>query len=125
MMPHLWTLQTQYLASHPVELSNAAVVLFVIAFAAGWTLNHVANDQKNTSRRTQGKFLIAGREAETIEAKYRTADGKIHRTILLCSGKFPFLLAREQHVLTCAQDYGGLSGTRIMSAALRTHWLRV
>jgi 7-dehydrocholesterol reductase len=95
MMPHLWTLQTQYLASHPVELSTAAVVLLVIGFAVGWTLNHVANDQKNTSRRTQGKFRIADREAETIEAKYQTADGKIHRTILLCSGKYSESLARH------------------------------
>lgn len=88
MMPHLWTLQTQYLASHPVELSTAVVVMLLIGFAVGWTLNHVANDQKNISRRTNGKFCIAGREAETIEAKYQTADGKTHRTILLCSGEY-------------------------------------
>ncbi|KAL2162748.1 hypothetical protein VTH06DRAFT_6584 [Thermothelomyces fergusii] len=86
MMPHLWTLQTQYLTSHPVELSTPAVALILVLFAAGWTLNHVANDQKNTSRKTGGKFRIAGRDVETIEAKYQTADGKTHRTVLLCSG---------------------------------------
>lgn len=88
MMPHLWTLQTQYLASHPVELSTPAVALLVLGFAVGWTINHVANDQKNTSRRTNGKFRIGGQDAKTIEAKYETADGKTHRTILLCSGKY-------------------------------------
>ncbi|KAL2196336.1 7-dehydrocholesterol reductase [Corynascus similis CBS 632.67] len=86
MMPHLWTLQTQYLATHPIELSPVAVALLVAIFASGWTLNHVANDQKNMSRRSGGKFRIAGREAETIAAKYRTADGKVHHTVLLCSG---------------------------------------
>ncbi|KAL2144295.1 hypothetical protein VTI28DRAFT_9283 [Corynascus sepedonium] len=86
MMPHLWTLQTQYLATHPIELSPVAVALLVAVFASGWTLNHVANDQKNMSRRSGGKFRIAGREAETIAAKYRTADGKVHHTVLLCSG---------------------------------------
>ncbi|KAK4250716.1 ergosterol biosynthesis ERG4/ERG24 family-domain-containing protein [Corynascus novoguineensis] len=86
MMPHLWTLQTQYLATHPVEVSPVAVALLVAGFASGWTLNHIANNQKNMSRRSGGKFRIAGREAETIEAKYRTADGKVHRTVLLCSG---------------------------------------
>jgi 7-dehydrocholesterol reductase len=86
MMPHLWTLQTQYLASHSVELPTAAVALLVVGFAVGWTINHVANDQKNTSRRTNGKFLIGSQEAKTVEAKYQTADGKTHHTILLCSG---------------------------------------
>ena len=91
MMPHLWTLQTQYLATHPIELSPVAVALLVAVFASGWTLNHVANDQKNMSRRSGGKFRIAGREAETIAAKYRTADGKVHHTVLLCSGKLTVL----------------------------------
>ncbi|KAK3294105.1 7-dehydrocholesterol reductase [Chaetomium fimeti] len=86
MMPHLWTLQTQYLATHPVRLSTPAVVLVVIGFAVGWTINHIANEQKAASRRTNGKFRIGGQEAKTVEAKYHTADGKTHRTILLCSG---------------------------------------
>jgi 7-dehydrocholesterol reductase len=64
------------------------VVLLVVGFAVGWTINHVANDQKNTSRRTNGKFRIGGQEAKTVGAKYQTADGKTHRTILLCSGKY-------------------------------------
>lgn len=95
MMPHLWTLQTQYLASHPVELPPAAMALIMAGFAIGWTINHVANDQKNTSRRTNGKFHIGNQEAKTIEAKYQTADGKTHHTILLCSGNLPIPLSRN------------------------------
>ncbi len=68
MIPHMWTLQTQYLASHPVELPTGVAILLVVGFATGWALDHVANDQKNTSRRTEGKFRIAGQEAETIQA---------------------------------------------------------
>jgi 7-dehydrocholesterol reductase len=116
MMPHLWTLQTQYLASHPVQLSTAAVILLVVGFATGWTLNHVANDQKNMSRRTEGKFRIAGQEVETIEAKYQTADGKVHRTVLLCSGKSS--LARQitqstAHVLTSRRTVGNCSSREL------------
>jgi 7-dehydrocholesterol reductase len=110
MMPHLWTLQTQYLASHPVELSPAAVVLLVVGFAVGWTINHVANDQKNTSRRTNGKFRIGGQEAKTVDAKYQTADGKTHRTILLCSGKYITPLATAGSAPACNTNTRGHAG---------------
>ncbi|PHH80947.1 hypothetical protein CDD80_5157 [Ophiocordyceps camponoti-rufipedis] len=86
IMPQIWTLQTHYLALHPVQLSNSTAVAVSALFAAGWALNHYANQQKNLSRQTAGKCVIWGQEARFLEAKYRTADGKTHRTVLLCSG---------------------------------------
>ncbi|KAH8890445.1 7-dehydrocholesterol reductase [Thozetella sp. PMI_491] len=86
MMPQIWTLQTQYLALHPTRLSFAATICGMALFALGWFVNHYANDQKSLSRRTGGKCKIWGHEAQCLEAVYRTADGKTHRTILLCSG---------------------------------------
>lgn len=86
MMPHLWTLQTQYLAIHPTELSAFSAILASGCFAIGWFLNHTANDQKNLSRRTGGRCRIWGKKVKVLEAKYRTADGKTHCTVLLFSG---------------------------------------
>lgn len=89
MMPHLWTLQTQYLAVYPVHLSNSNFIAITVMFMAGAILNHVANRQKSKSRQTAGNLTIWGQKAKYLEATFQTADGKTHRTILLCSG-MPF-----------------------------------
>ncbi|KJZ74771.1 hypothetical protein HIM_05888 [Hirsutella minnesotensis 3608] len=86
IMPQIWTLQTQYLALHPVDLSYPAMMGATTAFAMGWALNHYANQQKSLSRQTAGKCIIWGQDAKFLEANYRTADGKEHTTVLLCSG---------------------------------------
>ncbi|CRK23186.1 hypothetical protein BN1723_002944 [Verticillium longisporum] len=86
IMPQIWTLQTQYLARYPVDLSNAMTIAVTTAFAAGWVLNHDANRQKSNCREMAGNCLIWGREAQFLEATYQTADGKKHRTVLLYSG---------------------------------------
>ncbi|PHH92463.1 hypothetical protein CDD83_7316 [Cordyceps sp. RAO-2017] len=88
-MPQIWTLQTHYLVLHPVKLSNSEALAVVAAFAVGWSLNHYANEQKSRSRQTGGKMTIWGREAQVLEATFGTADGKKHRTVLLCSGMDP------------------------------------
>ncbi|KAM9874501.1 ergosterol biosynthesis ERG4/ERG24 family protein [Verticillium dahliae] len=86
IMPQIWTLQTQYLARYPVDLSNAMTIAVTTAFAAGWVLNHDANRQKSNCREMAGNCLIWGREAQFLEATYQTVDGKKHRTVLLYSG---------------------------------------
>ncbi|OAA47985.1 7-dehydrocholesterol reductase [Cordyceps fumosorosea ARSEF 2679] len=86
MMPLLWTLQTQYLARHPFELSRPALAIACLLFAAGFLLNHDANGQRTLARRRAGVLEIWGRPARCVRAQYATADGKLHHTILLCSG---------------------------------------
>ncbi|ATY61451.1 7-dehydrocholesterol reductase [Cordyceps militaris] len=87
MMPLLWTLQTQYLALHPVELSWPVVSAAYVVFAFGFLLNHDANEQRAASRRKSGQVTIWGKPARYVKAQYSTTDGKTHQTILLCSGK--------------------------------------
>jgi 7-dehydrocholesterol reductase len=106
MMPQLWTLQTQYLAFHPVALTTPVAVVISVCFAVGWSLNHYANDQKNLSRRTAGRCRIWGQEAKVLKATYQTADGKTHQTVLLCSGNNPIGSVSELLFLTILGWWG-------------------
>ena len=123
VMPQLWTLQTQYLAFHPVELTTSAAVAACACFAAGWALNHYANDQKNLSRRTAGRCRIWGQEAKVLEATYQTADGKTHRTVLLCSGNthpFPIPSPSEVSFLTTLGWWGFVRHANYVGSMLYT-----
>ncbi|EEQ27259.1 7-dehydrosterol-delta 7-reductase [Microsporum canis CBS 113480] len=75
-LPVMYTLQTQYLATHPINLSSWAAALILAT----------ANHQKYLSRATNGKCKIWGKSPEFIRAKYKTAEGSIHESLLLCSG---------------------------------------
>lgn len=95
MMPLLWTLQTQYLAQHPVELSWPMIAVAYVVFALGFILNHNVNGQKALSRGKAGNVTIWGKPAWYIKAQYHTTDGKLHQTTLLCSGKRTSLNTRS------------------------------
>lgn len=88
-LPTTYTIQAQYLARYPVNLSTpvAAAVLTVGIF--GYSLFRMVNYQKDIVRRTNGECKIWGRKAEVIKAKYITEDGKEHESLLLCSGMLP------------------------------------
>ena len=90
-LPTIYTLQAQWLARYPGDVSNtmAAVLLFI--GLSGYTLFRTVNHQKDLARRTRGECQIWGKKAEVIKAKYQTADGKEHETILLCSGWWGFI----------------------------------
>lgn len=85
-MPHIWTLQSQYLAKKPVVLSTIGVTTCVALFAAGWALNHFTNREKVRMRKTLGDCTIWGQKPKFLEATYKTADGKTHHSKLLYSG---------------------------------------
>ncbi|KAH7558626.1 hypothetical protein BM1_04763 [Bipolaris maydis] len=87
MMPHLWTLQSQYLAIHPVSLSKAKVVMTVIFFVIGWAGRHFVDQQKSVVKATNGYCTIWWNKPRIIRTKYTTSDGKSHEGVLLCSGK--------------------------------------
>ncbi|CAK1354642.1 unnamed protein product [Cercospora beticola] len=86
MMPHLWTLQTQYLMTHPVELPTKRCLALTVLFLIGWYMRHVVDDQKSSSRAADGENQIWGKKVEVLRVQYRTSDGKIHQSLLLCSG---------------------------------------
>lgn len=86
-LPTIYTLQVQYLARHPVELStlNAAVVL--LTGCAGYVLFRSVNNQKDLARRTEGDCTIWGKKAQIVRVQYTTTDGRTNHSMLLCSGK--------------------------------------
>ncbi|GIZ39470.1 hypothetical protein CKM354_000285200 [Cercospora kikuchii] len=86
MMPHLWTLQTQYLALHPVELSTGQCLGLSMMFLAGWYMRHIVDHQKSSTRAANGDNKIWGETAKVLRVQYRTSDGKVHHSLLLCSG---------------------------------------
>ncbi|EMD93181.1 hypothetical protein COCC4DRAFT_151050 [Bipolaris maydis ATCC 48331] len=83
MMPHLWTLQSQYLAIHPVSLSKAKVVMTVIFFVIGWAGRHFVDQQKSVVKATNGYCTIWWNKPRIIRTKYTTSDGKSHEVVIL------------------------------------------
>ncbi|KAI6247664.1 7-dehydrocholesterol reductase [Erysiphe necator] len=85
-LPMIYTLQTQYLALHPVVLPNSMAVFILGLGLSGYILFRSVNHQKDLVRRTQGDCLIWGKKPQLVRVKYRTKDGLEHNSILLCSG---------------------------------------
>ena len=88
-LPATYTLQAQYLARYPVNLSNPVAAAILLIGLAGYVVFRSVNYQKDVVRRTNGECMIWGRKAEVIRTKYKTEDGKEHESLLLCSGMFP------------------------------------
>ena len=86
-LPTMYTLQSQYLARQDVQLPYLAATLILTIGLGGYVLFRSVNSQKDVARRTQGKCLIWGREAQFMPCTYITSDGKSHTTILLTSGR--------------------------------------
>lgn len=82
----VYTVQAQYLALHPVDLSSLAFSAILITGLVSYVLFRLANHQKHLFRQTRGNCQIAGSKPRTIRAQYTTAKGKAHETSLLCSG---------------------------------------
>jgi 7-dehydrocholesterol reductase len=85
-LPTTYTLQAQYLARNPYHLSNLSAALILATGIAGYVIFRSVNYQKDLARRTRGDCILWGKKAEVIKARYITADGREHETILLCSG---------------------------------------
>lgn len=85
-LPSIYTSQTQYLAQHPVHLSNTAAVALTFVGTSGYVLFRWVNHQKNIARRTQGKCMIWGAPAKVMKLKYKTTDGFNHESLFLVSG---------------------------------------
>src|ERR1700761_8877502 len=86
-LPMMYTLQAQYLARYPRELSPVYSTFILCSGLFGYFLFRAVNWQKDIVRKTGGNCKIWGRKPRVIAAKYLTSDGIEHTSLLLCSGK--------------------------------------
>ena len=84
-LPFMYTLQSQYLAYHPVKLGTH-FYLILGAGILGYCIFREANFQKDVCRRTDGKCEIWGKPAKILRTTYQSIDGKLHHSLLLVSG---------------------------------------
>ncbi|KAE8364706.1 ergosterol biosynthesis ERG4/ERG24 family-domain-containing protein [Aspergillus caelatus] len=85
-LPMIYTVQAQYLALHPVDLSSLTFSAILIIGVLSYVLFRLANHQKHHFRQTKSNCQIAGSKPRIVRAQYTTAKGKVHETFLLCSG---------------------------------------
>ena len=89
LLPTLYTIQVQYLARFPVDLTLPQVVAILSLGLGGYALFRSANHQKDVVRSTNGQCNIWGNRARYIRCSYKTEDGRTHESLLLTSG-MPF-----------------------------------
>lgn len=82
----MYTLQARYLVENPVILSDAALWSIFVLGIVGYLIFRFSNNQKDLLRQTKGDCTIWGKSADYVVAKYCSADGKEHESLLLCSG---------------------------------------
>ncbi|KTW28611.1 uncharacterized protein T551_02461 [Pneumocystis jirovecii RU7] len=85
-LPMMYTLQAQYLYRNPVDLHPYYAVIILVCGILGYVIFRGANNQKDHVRLTDGNCKIWGKSPKLIRTTYTTLDGKIHKSILLCSG---------------------------------------
>ena len=88
-LPTMYTLQAQYLLHRPQPALNLSFPWFVATLTVGivgYWIFRTANSQKDFCRSKAGKCHIWGKPAQFISAKYKSADGKSHESLLLISG---------------------------------------
>lgn len=82
----VYTLSAQYHVLQAREISVPwAVFCGALGLVSIWA-NYAADAQRQRVRATDGKTTVWGRAPEIIRAKYTTADGREHESLLLASG---------------------------------------
>jgi len=84
-VPSVYTSQTFFLVTHPVELTPLHFWLNLLVGVAMVGINYDADRQRQEFRKAKGKDLIWGKPPVSIEAKYFT-KGKQRTSLLLASG---------------------------------------
>ncbi len=85
-VPAVYALTAQYLVLRPHDLPWAvALAIFGLGLGAIY-VNYAADEQRQRVRETGGNTTIWGRAPELIKARYTTADGRPHESLLLVSG---------------------------------------
>lgn len=94
-VPAVYALTAQYLVLRPYDMPvPLASAVFLLGMAAIY-VNYAADAQRQHVRETGGDTTVWGRAPELIRARYATADGKEHESLLLASGWWG--LARHFH----------------------------
>ena len=89
-VPSIYTIQCQYLARYPVNLSSFQVTAILSLGLGGYAIFRSANHQKDIVRSSNGRCTVWGRQPEYMRCSYKTEDGRKHESILLCSGWWGF-----------------------------------
>jgi 7-dehydrocholesterol reductase len=85
-VPAVYALSAQYLVLRPHDLPwPVAAALFLLGLGA-ITVNYAIDAERQRVRATRGDTTVWGRPPELIRARYRTADGEEHESLLLASG---------------------------------------
>ncbi|KAJ3175234.1 hypothetical protein HDU87_006316 [Geranomyces variabilis] len=85
-LPFMYTLQSHFLVRNPVDMSWPYFSFVLALGLAGYYIFRAVNHQKDIVRRTDGQCTIWGKPAKVIRTEFITSDGKVHRSLLLCSG---------------------------------------
>ncbi|KAI8918502.1 ergosterol biosynthesis ERG4/ERG24 [Powellomyces hirtus] len=85
-LPFMYTLQSHYLVRNPVDMTWPWFTFVFVLGASGYYIFRAVNHQKDIVRRTDGTCNIWGRPAKVIRTEFVTSDGKVHKSLLLCSG---------------------------------------
>lgn len=89
-VPSIYTIQCQYLARYPADLSPFKATAVLVLGLGGYIIFRSANRQKDAIRSTNGRCSIWGRQPEYLRCSYKTEDGQRHESILLFSGWWGF-----------------------------------
>ena len=85
-VPAVYALTAQYLVLRPYDMPGAlAAAIFGFGLVAIYA-NYAADEQRQRVRETGGNTTVWERPPELIRARYITADGKEHESLLLASG---------------------------------------
>jgi len=85
-VPAVYALAAQYLVLRPRDLPwPVAGAILALGVGAIW-MNYAADAERQRVRATGGATTVWGRPPEVIRARYRTADGREHESLLLASG---------------------------------------
>jgi 7-dehydrocholesterol reductase len=85
-VPSVYTLTAQYLVLRPYDMPlPLALAIFLLGVTAVY-VNYAADEQRQRVRETNGDTTIWGRAPVLVRARYTTADGNEHESLLLASG---------------------------------------
>ncbi|KAH8883719.1 ERG4/ERG24 ergosterol biosynthesis protein [Thozetella sp. PMI_491] len=85
-LPSIYTLQAQYLARNPVDLSPLAATTILTLGLGGYVFFRLANRQKDRVRKSKGDCYVWGAKAKVMRCHFKTINGQKHETLLLLSG---------------------------------------